>query len=462
MRTEKQLFCALVHGLFVLSVATFLCPLLFAPGITINQAIDKTLDMNPNVVAATVEDVGSKPTFRVNQILHAQQEQFSSYVSSNANRIILARGHRFQWPQSLSPFEPGQFVIAFFREMPGELPQGWDGAPYLLLTVVPTSKRIFSSNQSLSDICILIRNDLINQMKVENSSSRQLALLRFVFPILRKQDAGIIQSFLQHSETRHHQTARALLLALTRDPKYIPAVEKDLEPVMQQTPPDTLYGDSPEMEGLCGHNGSPLGICDYSHLARFDATKDRVFPSATERTERAPLLPLYRWVIEKAKDARVRWELGIKPLAYFGTEADYPLLDSVSSEVDEFNRRHFSDALYYLKHGHLPPQSEFISMDVLRETPSSLSINVSYDYIGDLGEKGILIECHASGRSLLETHAPSFTPALVGKHAAHLELHLDAEAKTPLDTNLVLCNFARSRTVSTGGAGFTYKKTWSR
>ena len=242
----RQRFQALIRWLFVLFVSLLLVPSSFAPVIRSIAAIDNALNVNQNIVAATLENVGSKTIFRIDQILYPPNEQFSSYVSGHENRIVLAGMDWFVWPRSLASFDPGQFVIAFLRERPGELPQGWDSAPYELLTMVPTSKRSFPSRQSLSDIRDLIRSDLLNQINNENSPDRQLALLRFVFPILREEDAGIIRSFLQHSESQHHRTANALLLALTWNPKYIPAVEKDLEPILEHVP----HGEDLDMMDL--------------------------------------------------------------------------------------------------------------------------------------------------------------------------------------------------------------------
>jgi hypothetical protein len=449
-----------VRRILVLFAFISLVPILFAPKLGVNMAIDRALEMNPNIVVATIESTGTKPIIRIDQILHAANNKFPSYVDGNKGQIVLGGMNYFIWPRSLSSFDAGQPVIAFLHDLPEGLPQGWEAAPYELLTVFPIAKRFFSEYQALSAIRELIRNDLLNQLENESSPGRQLALLRLVFPILHKEDVEIVKGFLQHADEQHRLTARALLLALTLKPEYIPAVEQDLEPILEHAPPNTSTGDDPEMQGLCGQYLT-LGICDYSHLSNFNATKDHMFPTAAERAERAPLLPFYRWVIGTSRFSRVRWELGIRPLIYFGTEADWPLLDSLASDVDEFNRSEFSNALYYSKNGHLPPHSEVAEMDILEETPSTLTLNVSYDYVGDSGDT-VFIQCHAQHG--LETHSASFTPASVGKHTVRLELQLESTEKTPVDTDHVYCSFAQNRTnkVSTGGWGFSYKKTWSR
>ncbi len=448
-----------IRWFLLLSAFASLTPALFAPMIGINMAIDRALEMNPNIVAATLEAVGARTVIRVDQILYAANAQFPLYVGSNENRLVL-RTDYFVWPRSLSSFDPGQSIIVFLLDLPRELPQQWDGAPYKLLTVIPIPTAVLKRNLSLAGIRELIRNELLDQLRNEVSPGRQLALLRLAFPILSKEDDGIVRDFLQHSEEQHRQTARALLLALTLKPEYIPPVEKDLGPILEHAPPFGSTGDDPEMQGLCGQS-HPLGICDYSHLSSFNATKDHMFPTAVERTERAPLLPFYRWVIKNSKFSEVRWVLGIRPLVYFGTETDWPLLDSLASDVYEFNKSEFSNALYYLKNGHLPPHSDITKMEILGGTPSSLALNVSYDYVGDLGDT-VFIQCHAQHD--LETHSASFIPASVGRHTVRIKLQLGSTEKTPFNTDSVFCSFAQNRTdkIPTGGWGFSYKKTWSR
>jgi hypothetical protein len=179
---------------------------------------------------------------------------------------------------------------------------------------------------------------LLSQLRTERSSNRQIALLRFVYPLMRKQDAGIIRNFLKHPEREHRQAARALLMALTLNPKYIPKVESDLEWILAHPPSEENADIAESCSGLI-----PPGFCDYEYLARF--TPYQGFPSQAEREARAPLLPFFRWVIQKVKNPKIRWALGIKPLAFFGNESDLPLLEAISPQVNRIYQKNFESAL---------------------------------------------------------------------------------------------------------------------
>jgi hypothetical protein len=208
-----------------------------------NLPFNFAFDRKPNVITANLEEIKGvdleeikKQTgnvviqpiyvFRVNQTLHAEDEDFRSFVEKNNNQIVIDRPG-FVWPNRLSPMVKGQFVIAFLTRDP-TASSGATFSPYMLIDVIPTSARRFPTDLTLASVRDLVRTDLIQQIKSELLSDRQLTLLRFVFPILSAQDADVITPFLQHEDPEHRRAARALLLALTLDPGYIPDVEQDL------------------------------------------------------------------------------------------------------------------------------------------------------------------------------------------------------------------------------------------
>ena len=445
----------------LLLLISFSAPLL-AVAVGGNFPIDQALDLKPNVVTVTLEAIKPRtgiwavaPTlvFRVNQTLRVEDTDFRSFLMNNNDRIVIDR-QNFIWPTCLSALSEGQFAIVILRRNPPG-PPGTNWPPYQLFDVIPTSTQHFRPNQALYPIRRLIRADLLRQLKSERSSTRQLALLRFVFPLLSTHDAGVITPFLQHTDPEHRRAAHALLVALTLDPAYIPDVERDLQWVAAHSS-SVRAGRTKTLDSECS---MPAGFGDYAYAARFTPYMDRMFPSDAERLAKQRLLPLFRWICRNIVDPQMRWELGIQPLSQFGTHDDLALLKAEAKKDGEHDLTPF---IFRIRTGRLPYDA-FNSLRVLEETPFSVTIEVGYTYSGDMGDNGVWIECRPSDHNNEGNHRSAFAPASTGEHAARIRLEMAPEEPAAYTTDLLFLNFVTSRKETCcGGWAMEFTKKWSR
>jgi hypothetical protein len=79
----------------------------------------------------------------------------------------------------------------------------------------------------------------------------------------------------------------------------------------------------------------------------------------------------------------------------------------------------------------------------LSETPSTLTIEVSYTYSGDYGDNGILIECFAMSGSNEKQHASARVPASTGDHVVQMTLKMDSIESSQYRTDELLFSLYR-------------------